>query len=232
MVVARFLDICLDAHAESDGPAVLADFWAQALDARPGAIESGGAQQLTLPGGECAMWINPVPEPPPPVKTRAHLDLRLSAADPAPLVGAGARVLRDPGGDAWWVLADPEGNEFCAFPPREGAAPGVFELVVDSADGFAQAQWWAEITGGTAEREQAWGYITGASGFPWRYWVFNPVPEPKTVKNRLHWDVRMTAPTPDALLDAGANLLRSPDENFSWWILADPEGNEFCAFPP
>jgi hypothetical protein len=34
----------------------------------------------------------------------------------APLVEAGATVLREPGGDiGWHVLADPGGNEFCAF---------------------------------------------------------------------------------------------------------------------
>jgi hypothetical protein len=33
-----------------------------------------------------------------------------------PLVRAGAAVLREPGGGiGWYVLADPEGNEFCAF---------------------------------------------------------------------------------------------------------------------
>jgi Glyoxalase-like domain len=33
-------------------------------------------------------------------------------------IQAGAIVLREPGGDiTWWVLADPEGNEFCGFPP-------------------------------------------------------------------------------------------------------------------
>ena len=39
-------------------------------------------------------------------------------ADPAALLAAGATLLREPGGDLeWWVLADPEGNEFCAFAP-------------------------------------------------------------------------------------------------------------------
>jgi Glyoxalase-like domain len=61
--------------------------------------------------------MNPVPEPR-TVKTRIHVDFRLAEPDPAALVGAGATVVRDPGDDPWWVLADPEGNEFCAFPPR------------------------------------------------------------------------------------------------------------------
>ena len=46
-------------------------------------------------------------------------DLCIDANDPA-VVGAfwGAVVLREPGEERWWVLADPEGHEFCAFPPE------------------------------------------------------------------------------------------------------------------
>lgn len=62
--------------------------------------------------------MNQVPEPR-VGKTRVHLDLRLAGAEPAPLLAAGARLVREPDGEVgWWVLADPEGNEFCAFPPR------------------------------------------------------------------------------------------------------------------
>ena len=56
--------------------------------------------------------------------------------------------------------------------------------------------------------------------------------EAKSVKNRMHWDVDLTAPGPDALVAAGARVLREPDEEIFWWVLADPEGSEFCAFPP
>ncbi|WP_165942535.1 VOC family protein [Micromonospora sp. KC721] len=31
---------------------------------------------------------------------------------------------------------------------------------------------------------------------------------------------------------AGARLVREPDAEISWWVLADPKGNQFCAFPP
>ena len=54
---------------------------------------------------------------------------------------------------------------------------------------------------------------------------FAPVPEPKTVKNRLHWDVRGTV---EEFLDRGATRL---SETKGWVVLADPEGNEFCVFP-
>ncbi len=53
-------------------------------------------------------------------KNRLHLDVRIGGADRIPaeverLVGLGATVLGERGGDAeglvWWTLADPEGNE-------------------------------------------------------------------------------------------------------------------------
>jgi hypothetical protein len=30
----------------------------------------------------------------------------------------------------------------------------------------------------------------------------------------------------------GATVLRAPDEEIRWHVLADPEGNEFCVFTP
>ncbi len=55
--------------------------------------------------------------------------------------------------------------------------------------------------------------------------LFGTVPEPKTGKNRLHVDI--AAPDVDALVSAGATVLAVHE---SWTVLADPEGNEFCAF--
>lgn len=59
------------------------------------------------------------------------------------------------------------------------------------------------------------------------------VPEPKTVKNRLHLDLRADGSTQAAeverLLALGArraDVGQGPD--VSWVVLADPEGNEFC----
>jgi hypothetical protein len=37
-------------------------------------------------------------------------------------------------------------------------------------------------------------------------------------------------PAVTPLIEAGAKVLREPDDDISWHILADPEGNEFCAF--
>ena len=58
------------------------------------------------------------------------------------------------------------------------------------------------------------------------------MPEPKTAKNRIHLDV--TTPDLDALVAVGAVVLRPQDQEIGWTVLADPDGNEFCAFvdPP
>ncbi|MFJ3406016.1 VOC family protein [Promicromonospora sp. NPDC090134] len=70
--------------------------------------------------------------------------------------------------------------------------------------------------------------VEGPAGAPRLF--FNRVPEPKTVKNRVHLDVR--APDRDAevarLVAAGASEVGRHED---WVVLADPEGNEFCVFP-
>ncbi|MGC9669111.1 VOC family protein [Planosporangium sp. 12N6] len=232
MTIASFKDLCMDAEDALSQ----ARFWASVLGASP--VDRGdGSARLDPASGRSsgeAIWIDPVPEPR-TVKTRVHLDLRLAGASPEALLRAGATVVREPGRDPWWVLADPEGNEFCAFPPGPAASdpPGVFELVVDCRDAWAQATWWAEVTGGKARRsdEGPFAWVEGATGFPWRSWVFAEVPEPKVVKNRMHWDVDLVGSGPDALVAAGAAVLRERGGDIRWWVLADPEGNEFCAFP-
>ncbi len=59
-------------------------------------------------------------------------------------------------------------------------------------------------------------------------WI-NPVLEAKTVKNRVHVDLFGDS---DELLALGATLVRRRDDERNWDVLADPEGNEFCVFPP
>ncbi|GHB17387.1 MULTISPECIES: VOC family protein [Streptomyces] len=63
--------------------------------------------------------------------------------------------------------------------------------------------------------------------------LFQRVPEPKTVKNRLHLDVHTAPGQRDAevarLARLGAGVLRTVEvPGGSWQILLDPESNEFC----
>ena len=230
----RLHHIVVDAH---DLPG-LARFWTQALGWK---ILSERENEIVIGTDENApvgMCFMPVPDPK-TVKNRVHLDLELPARDPEPLLRIGAQVLSEPGKDDWWVLADPEGNEFCAFPPGQGAPPrepglvaGVIQFTLDCADPQAQAEWWAGVLGGDLHPAEYGPKLRGAARLPWAEWLFQEVPEPKTVKNRVHWDVTLADPAPDALVALGATVLREPGGDISWWVLADPEGNEFCGFAP
>ena len=68
---------------------------------------------------------------------------------------------------------------------------------------------------------------------PARRILFQTVPEEKTIKNRVHWDVRLAGADKDAVRAAlearGAKFLWTANEGpHSWHTMADPEGNEFC----
>ena len=63
--------------------------------------------------------------------------------------------------------------------------------------------------------------------------VFQPVPEPKIVKNRVHLDIHLSGTDKDetrAALEArGASFIHQASQGpLSWYTMADPEGNEFC----
>ena len=125
------------------------------------------------------------------------------------------------------MLHDPEGNEFCVFTPKPGEPTA---LVADAIDQEAIAAWWADVLGATLSPgpEGIKRWLRDVPGLPYDVWKFVEVPEPKTVKNRWHWDV--VCDDIDALVAKGATLLREPDDDIHWHVLTDPEGNEFCAF--
>jgi predicted enzyme related to lactoylglutathione lyase len=60
------------------------------------------------------------------------------------------------------------------------------------------------------------------------------VPEPKTVKNRVHLDVVVgDVALATSRIESLGGRRRRPDADFreygySWPTMADPEGNEFC----
>ena len=66
--------------------------------------------------------------------------------------------------------------------------------------------------------------------------LFIEVPDTKTVKNRLHFDLRPSVGTRDEevqrLLGIGAREIADRRDHYGpgvgWVVMADPEGNEFC----
>ena len=214
-----FKDLCIDAT----DPEVLARVWAAALGLR--AEPTGGDFRLVGEAPERTLWVNKVPEPR-SVKQRVHIDVHVAAVSDLIKLGA---VIVD-AAQPWTVLADPEGGELCAFVRDPDALPDyrIYEVVVDAADPVTIASWWAERYNADVchEQDRGFSWIDEVSGMPWPM-VFQSVPEPKTVKNRIHWDVWGETAT---FLTAGATLLRGRDDEIGWDVLADPEGNEFCVF--
>ncbi|MFI0470135.1 VOC family protein [Saccharopolyspora sp. 5N102] len=98
-------------------PRELADFWTQALDTSV-VLDVGEFVMLAAnQEGGVALGLQQVPEPR-AGKNRVHVDLGTTdrQAEVRRLVELGATEVGEhdgPGGLAWTVLRDPEGNEFC-----------------------------------------------------------------------------------------------------------------------
>lgn len=135
-----------------------------------------------------------------------------------------------------------------------------FQVTIDSNSPHTQAKWWAEALGWQVEPSNE-DFIRGliAAGqageddteifegtLVWKVGaaisdpetparprvLFQLVPEGKTVKNRMHFDIR-AGDDRDALVDklvaAGATVLyRESQGPYDWVTMTDPEGNEFC----
>ena len=119
------------------------------------------------------------------------------------------------------------------------------EIVVDCHDPVAQAAFWAaaldyhvirsedgqvEIAPWEREPPDLAEQLRQAPSVPTL--VFVAVPEAKTVKNRLHLDLRPVNGVHEAeverLLVLGAHRADVGQGDVPWVVLADPEGNEFC----
>jgi hypothetical protein len=225
MALVTYKDLCMDAV----DPVRLGRFWAGALalDLHDAGPESAGDVTLLGPTPGHTLWVNKVPEPR-TVKHRVHLDVNVASVDE--LTALGATVVDDT--HRWTVLADPEGGELCAF-VRDGPIDRrIYEIGVDCSPepGATEriATWWADVLGATAGAEDDICFVEDIEDAPFESLVFAPVPEPKTAKNRIHLDVNTS--DPGLLVAAGATVLLPEGEGRSWTVLADPAGNEFCAF--
>jgi hypothetical protein len=226
MGIATYKDLCIDVNDRD----VAGPFWAAALGLD---YLDDDPQDALLKGDvpEKNVWVNVVAEPK-TAKNRVHLDVNAGSVDE--LIALGATMLEpaDEYGRHWSVLADPEGGEFCVFvrEPDQLTPYRMYELVIDCVEPRRIAQWWADVFGCAIDgrEDNNWWWIQNIPGLPYGDWDFVPVPEPKTVKNRVHWDVNVESV--DDLVAAGATVLRPRDDEIAWTVMADPEGNEFCAF--
>ncbi|HET9051549.1 MAG TPA: VOC family protein [Candidatus Dormibacteraeota bacterium] len=120
------------------------------------------------------------------------------------------------------------------------------EIVVDCADAELVGRFWSDVLG--------WPLVSDPEGYCWLsatgapdalpLLVFVGVPEPKSVKNRVHLDIRaegsgepdelaqLQAAELDRLVALGARRIDVGQGEVPWVVLADPEGNEFCLLGP
>ena len=135
------------------------------------------------------------------------------------------------------------------------------QVVIDAADPAAVAEFWAAALGYVVQPPppgfDSWPDFLRQAGVPEDLWdsrsaVVDPdghgprifiqkVPEPKTLKNRVHLDVQVGAGVEPAqrrevvareverLTGLGARTSQVFDEMGEHWVvMTDPEGNEFC----
>ncbi len=111
-------------------------------------------------------------------------------------------------------------------------------ITIDCTDWRPLVDFWSRLTDleedpdNPNQDDDPEGYLRSPTGGP--ALLFIPVPEPKTVKNRVHLDLQPTDTTRDEqvqqVLALGGTLVadrRRPDGTGSV-VMADPEGNEFC----
>ena len=110
----------------------------------------------------------------------------------------------------------------------------VRHVTFDCADPYGLAEFWCQVFDVPMHKDDHPGdpeAIVQLDGGP--DLLFIRVPEPKTVKNRVHLDLQPSGPRDEAvdrLLALGATLVddhRRPDGT-GWATLHDPEGNELC----
>ena len=241
----RLVQIAMNARDDS----AVGRFWAEALGWGVSSEEPGVTNLephgfvYPDPVAVCIDVIR-VPEPK-TVKNRVHIDLATtSAAHQADLVAR----LRDLGatpadvgqGDVpWTVLADPEGNEFCVLEPRPvylDTGP-IAAVVADCTDPRAMARFWGEAMDWTLHAvADDYASLRSAKGVG-PYLEFIRTPDVKTVKNRVHLDLRPYPGDDQAAEVARLRALGATDVDLGqgdvpWTCLADPEGNEFDVLTP
>jgi predicted enzyme related to lactoylglutathione lyase len=107
----------------------------------------------------------------------------------------------------------------------------LYSIVVDSKDPASLARFWVQVLNFQIAYEEPTEVVVARDDDTCPALIFVPVPESKTVKNRLHIDL---APDDrdgevERLIQLGAHRVdigQGPD--VTWVVLADTEGNEFC----
>jgi predicted enzyme related to lactoylglutathione lyase len=111
----------------------------------------------------------------------------------------------------------------------------VISFVLDCHDPRRLAEFWTEAID-YREAAQAGAYtVLAPREGPGPVLALQRVPEAKTVKNRMHMDIRADQldVAVERLMTLGARRLQAgvlEEVGYRWIVMADPEGNEFCIY--
>ena len=106
-------------------------------------------------------------------------------------------------------------------------------IAIDAAQPRLVADFWCDVLGWRILEEEDGVISIAPPDGSWPTIDVVPVPEAKTVKNRLHLDLRADGVTTSDELDRLLALGARPTDvgqgdDVTWVVLSDPEGNEFC----
>ena len=106
-----------------------------------------------------------------------------------------------------------------------------YTVVVDAANPALMARFWAAVLDYEIVFEQPDEVVIAKDRATYPGIIFVPVPEAKTTKNRLHIDLNPDNQEAEVarLLGLGAKRVDvGQNDEVTWVVMADPEGNEFC----
>ncbi len=111
----------------------------------------------------------------------------------------------------------------------------VAHVTFDCADPQRLAEFWSKATDYQIEEQgEEMATLSPGEGSQPKL-LFIKVPEPRTVKNRVHLDVGVSDVEAEAARLIGLGATRGEThhgQGFVWAVMADPEGNEFCIGQP
>ena len=181
--MTRFKELCLDVHGDV---AAMGEFWAAAT----GCQYDDGDVVGDVEGMGIALC--PVPEPK-TVKHRVHLDVHTDSVDT--VLGAG-------GHDRAGLRRHRRRLDGAGSTPRAASSARscattcpAYKLLRAVRRRGRRRRAHGRLVGRRVRRRGAqpaaavYWWLEGVPGMPFELMVFDPVPEPKTVKNRIHWDV-------------------------------------------
>jgi len=229
---------------DANDPRGLAGFWGGVLGWE--VVEDPYDGIVLLPSDDTGFRLRFLPSKEPKTgQNQVHFDLTSQSLEEQEQTVAralelsGRRLDIGQGADALHVvLADPEGNEFCVIEPGNNFLADCGFIGALSSDGSQEVGYfWSKALDWPLvwdqDEETA---IRSPHGGPKITWGGPPV-NPKTGKNRLHFDLAPPADGDqqaevDRLVSLGATRIDIGQGEVSWIVLADPDGNEFCVLTP